>query len=193
MHNEWTTGAGCFLSWEDRIKEGVGWGDQKEAAQRQCCQIAVLPCQGTLRPQPLPFCLLLSVSIHPAQLWNSFFQFQGKWQVEDITTQSIRKSTRVTEEWRQLSVRLIRDFFPFKIHSAILSRTIMNFVGYNSFTNHNWSLFVTWPHAVFCEINTALVFSTPAQLSLSSIKEPIVPGVSRVMQAHLSLPDVALL
>lgn len=56
-----------------RGKTELERGDQREAAQRRCCQIAVLPCQGT-HPSIYRF-LFLSIQ---QSFSTAFFSISGE-------------------------------------------------------------------------------------------------------------------
>lgn len=62
MNGRLEVGALCHGETELEIREEIR-GRQLDA---DLAKSPSFPCQGTLRPQPLPFCLLLS--IHPTKL-----------------------------------------------------------------------------------------------------------------------------
>lgn len=163
MHNEWKTGVGCFLSWEDRIKERGSAG----GGTCRCCQIAALHSPDTLSVD----CFLF----HPFS--TASFSFKGKWQVEDITTQRIRKSTGVKGEG-EINLRCVLDLFKFCCHLKL---------GQNEFS---WCLTMSLSR----DCTLCFMQSTPLWFKhVSAAPSLVVPRVLHVIQTHLSLPDVASL
>lgn len=131
MHNEWTSGAGCFLSWEDRIKGG---GVSEGGSSTMMLPNRRPPPARALfghNPSPSVYCFLIWSIQHSFRTASFNFKGNDKWRTSPL---KVLESQHRGVDAAQGEINLR---FLLKIHLASLSRTIMNFVGYNSFTNHN--------------------------------------------------------
>lgn len=131
MHNEWTSGAGCFLSWEDRIKEGGGIRGRQ--LNDDVAKSPSSPARALSGHNPSPSVSRFLIWSIQHSFRTASFNFKGndKWRTSPLKVlESQHRGVNAAQG--EINLR-----FFLKIHLASLSRTIMNFVGYNSFTNHN--------------------------------------------------------
>lgn len=183
MHNRSKTGAGCSLSWEDKIRER----GSEEGRSTPMLPNRRPPMPGH-SPATTPPLLPTAFSFYPS---SRAFNFKGN----DKQRTSLYKEVESQQgsEWSEYGTR--KDYAKdslglFEVFSYLKQDHNDFFLPIiNSNTLKQWSLCHMIARSTLCNQHYS-GFSMPAQICLSAIKELIVPGVLHVIQAHLSLPGI---